>query len=349
MPVTKQTYTLNPTWTAVQHADLIRSVFIDAGLMVDWYDSFSSSGIENRILEVVYDPSKTYGKTYYWFKFTGGQMALALATGWNTTSKVPTGTQYLDFYSTATNTTANHRIIYSWSTTTTLTIFRYQSQINPTFSWFLLRNGSSSSNFHIPHSSVGQKIVTWIDLDKVFFHHFLICITRVDSNYSTIEYRQHLMLRRSYHAAATTLRGATFDGYYNVGTNTTNYVLYPVKKYLGAGYVNNSVNGNLPIASSYDDAIDAAPIFLPVGFNAVNPAFTTNSNPVFTGSQYSDYLFDSLPDDFGISMHYANNNMALQDTLVVSSGVEEWELVWFSNNPNGGTEGASPLFLARIV
>jgi hypothetical protein len=348
MAVTKQTYALNPTWTAVQHADFIRQVFIDAGLMTEWHDSFLSGTMENRILEVQYDPTKTYGRTYYWFIFTGGQMYLALATGWNAVTHVPTGTQYLDFYTTTTNAITNHRLIYSWSTTTTLTMVRYQSNINPNFSWFLIRNGSSSSNFHIAHSSVGQKIVTWIDLDKVFFHHFLINITRIASNYSTLEYRQHLMLRRSYHAAATSLRGATYNGYYNLGTDATNYVLFPVKKYLGVGFANNTTV-NVPNASSYDDAVDAAPIFLPVNFTSVNPAFATNSNPVFTGSQYSDYLFDSLPDDFGISMHYANNNMVLQDTLVVSAGVEEWELVWFTNNPNAGTEGSSPLFLARIV
>jgi hypothetical protein len=349
MAVTKQTYSLSPTWTAAQHADLIRQVFIDAGLMTEWYDSFLSGSMENRILEVQYDPTKTYGRTYYWFIFTGGQMYLALATGWNSVTHVPTGTQYLDFYTTTTNAITNHRLIYSWSTTTTLSMFRYQSNINPSFSWFLIRNGSSSSNFHIPHSSVGQKIVTWIDLDKVFFHHFLICITRISNNYSSIEYRQHLMLRRSYHTGAAVLRGTTYNGYFNVGTDTTNYGLYPVKKYLGVGNVNQAATGNAPQAGNYDDTRYSTPIYLPVGFNSLNPAFTTNSNPVFTGAQYSDYLFDSLPDDFGISLHYANNNMALQDTLVVSSGVEEWELVWFSNNPNGGTEGCSPLFLARIV
>ncbi len=348
MAVTKQTYALNPTWTAVQHADLFRQIFIDANLMTDWYDSFSSSGIENRILEVQYDPSKTYGRTYYWFKFTGGQMAIALATGWNNVTKVPTGTQYLDFYSTATNTTANHRIFYSWSTTTTLTIVRYQSNINTNFNWFLIRNGSSSSNFQFSHPSVGPKIVSWIDLDKVFFHHFLTCTTRIQSNWSTIEFRQFMMLRRSYHPGANNLRAQTFDGYYDIGTSSQNWHNYSLKKYLGSGF-QNSPGSNSPTSGSYDDAVDAAPIFLPVGFTAVNPAFTTNSNPVFTGAQYSDYLFESLPDDFGISMHYANNNMVLQDTLVVSAGVEEWELVSFSNNPNGGTEGASPLFLARIV
>ena len=346
MPVTKQTYTLNPTWTAVQHADLIRSVFIDAGLMTNWFDSFASGGIENRILEVVYDPSKTYGRTYYWFMFTGGQMAIALATGWNTTSKVPTGSQYLDFFTNTTNATTNHFIVYSWSTTTTLTIFRYQSQINPTFSWFLIRNGTSSSNFHISHSSVGQKILTWINLDRVFFHHFLICSLGTNNRQGYIRFLQYLFLRRSYHPYGLALRGETYNGYYGVGTDGS-YRFYPVNSYYGIGNDNANLGSNI-IASNNFSIWTTSGIGLPVAFTNVNPAFPSNSNPVFTGAQYSQYLFDSLPDDFGLSMHYANNNIALQDTLVVSSGVEEWEVLNVSNNGTV-TTGATPLFLARVI
>ncbi len=54
MTVTKQTYTANATWTAVQLADMFRSAFIDAGLMADWYDSFLGSTYENRILRIHY-------------------------------------------------------------------------------------------------------------------------------------------------------------------------------------------------------------------------------------------------------------------------------------------------------
>ena len=55
-----------------------------------------------------------------------------------------------------------------------------------------------------------------------------------------------------------------------------------------------------------------------------------------------------LPSDFGISFHYETNNFSLEDTLVVNSGVEEWEVLDFANNASAVT-GASPLFLARVV
>jgi hypothetical protein len=47
-------------------------------------------------------------------------------------------------------------------------------------------------------------------------------------------------------------------------------------------------------------------------------------------------------------MHYADNNITLLDTFVVSSGVEEWETVGYANNAFVN-DGASPLFLARVV
>jgi hypothetical protein len=69
MAVTKQTYTASATWTASGLASIFRSAFIDAGLMTEWHDSFLNT-IENRVLEITYNGSKTYGKTYHWFQFT---------------------------------------------------------------------------------------------------------------------------------------------------------------------------------------------------------------------------------------------------------------------------------------
>jgi len=347
MAVTKQTYSLSPTWTAAQHADLIRQVFIDAGLMTEWYDSFLSGSMENRILEVQYDPAKTYGRTYYWFIFTGGQMHLALATGWNAVTHVPTGTQYLDYYTTTTNAITNHELIYTWTTTTNLVITRYTSQTNSSFSWFVVRNGTSSvSNFHISNAAVGSKISTWYDLNKVFFHHFLIVNCNVNNFNAYIRFRQYLMLRRSYHPYGIALRGETYNGYY--GFDTTNYVHFFVKTYGATGFANANVGSNMPTANTYDAANESTPIWLPVASSAANPAYATNVTPVFTGAQYSDFLFESIPEDFGLSMHYANNTMAVQDTLVVSAGVEEWEMINVANNGTVSS-GASPMFLARIV
>lgn len=344
MAVTKQTYTLSPTWTAAQHADLIRQMFIDAGLMTEWYDSFLSGTMENRILEVQYDASKTYGKTYYWFIFNGGVMYLSLASGWNAGLHIPTGTQYLDYYSTTTNAATNHFTFYSWSATTTLTVTRYQSNVDSNFSWFFLRNGSATSNFHIAHPSVGPKIVSWIDLNKVFFHHLLVASLGTTNTYASVRFKQYMLFRRSYHPGAANLNGLTSAVYYYQGSNYGNYI---VAGYIGGGNASGTTS-NIPTAATYDSINEVTPVYLPIGFNSLNPAYTSNSAPVFTGAQYSHYLFNSLPSDFGIAMHYANNTMATQDTLVVSSGTEEWEMINVANNATV-TTGASAMFLARTV
>jgi hypothetical protein len=343
MAVTKVAYTLNPTWTTAQHADLVRDAFIDAGLMTAWYDSFLSGTMENRILEVQYDAAKTYGRTYYWFIFTGGQMYMALATGWNAVTHVPTGTQYLDFYATTTNAVTNHRLITSWTTTTNLVITRYTSQTNSSFSWFVIRNGTSSTtNFHISNAAVGSKISTWYDLNKVFFHHYLIANLSTNGTMGIIRFNQYYMLRRSYHPWGLANRDSTTLSGYN-GTQTD----FAVQTYGAVGNFSGSRTTNLVAADSYSVWADS-PKYLPVAFSNVNPTYATNVTPVFTGAQYSDFLFESIPEDFGLSMHYANNTMAVQDTLVVSAGVEEWEMINVANNGTI-TTGASPMFLARTV
>lgn len=344
MAVTEQLYTQAATWTAAQCATLVRSAFIDAGLMTEWYDSFLSGSMENRILEVQYDGAKTYGKTYYWFIFTGSSMYLALATGWNATTHVPTGTQYLDYYSTTTNAITNHYLLATWSASTSLTITRYQSAVDTNFSWFLMRNGSSSLNFHIAHSSVGNKIVPWVDLDKTFFHHFLICSSQISNLSGAIGFRQYLLLRRSYVFGAK-LRGITNVQFYGLGASGGSYTNYPVAAYQGIGNGNNIVTNFL---DGGDYNMYSSPFVLPVYFNNTNPAYTTDQVPIFTGMLYSNYLQKALPSDFGITFHYANNTMTLQDTFVVSSGSEEWEMIAFSNSGTI-TTGASPLFLARTV
>jgi hypothetical protein len=348
MAVTKQTYTQNATWTASQHAALVRTAFIDAGLMTEWYDSFLSGSIENRILEVQYDANKTYGKTYYWFMFSGSTLYFALATGWNAITHVPTGTQYLDYFSTTTNAITNHRLIASFSASTTLTITRYQSAVDTNFSWFLMRNGATSLNFHIPHSSVANKLMSWVDLNKTFFHHFLICEPSTTTLYADIKFRQYFGLRRSYASFGQALRGSTSAALYGIGSNPSTFTEIVVANYggvgLGTATTFNLLNANPP----YSTTLSTTPVLLPIHTTTNNPAYTTDQIPVFTGAQYSQYLFKSLPSDFGITFHYVNNTMTLQDTLVVSSGTEEWEIVAFTNNGTI-TTGASPIFLARTV
>ena len=335
MAVTKATYTATATWTASGLADIFKTAFIDAGLMTDWYDTFLNT-VENRVLEVKYDNAKTYGKTYYWFMFTTSGVFLHVATGWNAVTHVPTGTQYLDYFSTTTNATGNHSTLVSLTNTTTATLTRYTSGVTSSFSWFLLRNGTTNYNFHIASASAGR--AAWIDLDKVVFHPLINASTSTTSQYGVLDFfSASPALRRSYLCQGY-LRGTTnttdFGNGANSGSKTRSH------RYLGLGNANGSPSSNKPNT--------ADGIVLPIGFNNTNTSYGTDSIPVFTSVDYFAHITDSMPADFGISFHYANNTMAVQDKLIVSSGVEEWEMLSVANNTTI-TTGASPLFLSRVV
>lgn len=115
---------------------------------------------------------------------------------------------------------------------------------------------------------------------------------------------------------------------------------------MGYCAMGNAING----ASSNSHYLRSTTPFivLPIGFNNVNPAYTANYNPVFYSLPYCPYVESSLPADFGISFHYVNNTMNRGDKLIVTAGVEEWEILDRSNSGNINT-GASSLFLARVV
>ena len=172
MAVTKQTYTAAPTWTASAAAALFEDAFIDGNLMTAWHDSFVNGSVENRILKVSYDATKTYGECYYWFVFTTTFIGVSVASGWNNSTNVPTGTQYLDYFATTTNITSNHSpLLSAASATTQLDLVRYTSAIDSDYSWFVIRNDAVPLPFMITPASA--PIVPWIDLDKNLFHHIL--------------------------------------------------------------------------------------------------------------------------------------------------------------------------------
>jgi hypothetical protein len=338
MAVTVETYTATATWTAAELADLFKDAFIDAGLMTDWYDSFLNT-IENRILEVEYDDIKTYGKTYYWFQFTTGGVFLSVATGWNATTHVPTGTQYLDYYSNSTSSTANHALLTSLTSTTSVTLTRYTSIVDSGFSWFLIRNGTTSFDLHIPSASVGR--VSWLDLDKVLFHPCLRAKLSINGQCGIVEFSNISTTTRRSYLAQGGLRGATSATDYGSGTS----VYLKISPYRYVGWGNQTIASNNGLNQTF---LLSGTIPLPTGFNNANPAYTSDVVPVFTGLDFWPYLTDAMPSDFGISFHYANNTMTVQDKLIVTSGTEEWEMLSVSNSGTV-TTGASPMFLARVV
>jgi len=329
MAVTKQTYTATATWTASGLADIFRSAFIDAGLMTEWHDAFLSGSIENRVLAVAYNAAKTYGTTYYWFQFTTGGVFYSNASGWNAASDIPSGTQYLDFYATTTNATTNHVQLLALATNTTVTLTRYTSS-NMTF--FLLRSGSNSLPFCI--DSPGVTFQSWADLDRGYHNGLLRVSTELATTTAGVRFSTLFRCRRAF-----------LDGCVNYGSTLVNNNYndeIPISKFAFFGAVSNSPN-NVFGASSPESGLA-----LPYATTAGNPAFAAGFSPVYTGLQLQSVLSSTMPDDFGIFASRAVNTWSVQDTLTVTAGVEEYEVLSRANG--AGVAGQpSALVLARTV
>jgi hypothetical protein len=334
MVCTKETYTATATWTPVQLADVFREAFIDAGLMTNWYSSFANGTREHRILEVTHDPTKTWGKSYYWFVFStvNSLAGLSFCSGWNNVTNVPTGTLYLDHSSTATNTEVQH---YGFMGTlaqgNTFQLVRYTSQINPNVSWFMAKHGTVRKTFTIANEN--NQVRNWVNLDRGVFQGYSHVVSSTSAGMGFVNFNTGPGIRREI------IRGCGLAG----STNVADYVnTMPVQKNIGYAAVGNTS----ALINNFNRG--QADTFLPVGFSATNPSYPSNSSPVFSGLTYNPYLQGNLPEDFGVSFHYATNSFATEDTLVVSSGTEEWEVLDFAANASAVT-GASPLFLARMV
>jgi hypothetical protein len=348
MAVTTQTYatTSTPT-TAAAIATQIRSAFIDAGLMTDWHDSFTNSTREHRVLRIIYDGTKTYGTTFYWFVIEGANLYVNIASGWNTTTKQPTGTQYLDFVSTDATTVANHMLFKTMSSNITFSITRWTSGANGDFTWFLVRNSNTTFNFHISKAAPAA----FIDLNKSLYHGLFWFQSSIAQRTASGRFSLFPTLTRRHHLGQAALRSFTTVSWFGAGTggepwagqgNLAN-VLAPVG-YHYAG--NTSLDGN-NVAFGYMGTA------LPVAFNNTNPAFTTDSTPITSGLLLSTYSTATLPTDFGLAPNYNDNTMAALDTFEVRSGgvvTSAWQIIDVRNasiTPAGTVP--SVMFLAQTT
>jgi hypothetical protein len=333
MAVTKQTYTVTATWTAAQLATIFEDAFIDAGLMTAWFDSFTNAGIENRVLQVVNDATKTYGTVYYWFMFTTAGGFVQTTLGWDATTDVPSGTQYLDFFSTATNVTTNHRQFFTTVSTTTATLTRYTSAVNTNCTWFVARNGANITNFLIPYGTYNA--TGFVDQNITAFNGAVFTDISTSLNQSFIGFTAFAGHTRRTYLGAAALRGNTAVGEYS-GTGT----LQMLMAYSGMGNA-SSTTANKARGFSNNS------ILLPTAFVNTNSALAADHTPVFTSILASAYL-PALPPDFGIAAYYASNVIATQDTLVVTAASEEWEMIRVSNN-GANADAARLILLARVV
>lgn len=331
MAVTKQTYTATATWTASGLAAIFRTAFIDAGLMTEWHDSFLSGTVENRVMRVIYDAGKTFGTTFYWFQFTTTGVFIHTALDWTTGSDIPAGTQYLDYFSTTTNATTNHRTILALVASTSATLTRYTSGVNSACSWFLLRNGTSNFAFFVPSAGFGPS--SFVDLNKVAFNGTIGAGASLTGNQSHIDFLHLAGHTRRTFLGAEALRGST---------TVSHYIQAPfIYRYGAIGNANNSATSNMTSLSATGLAV-----LLPTASLNTSTTLPSDHTPVFTGPTVSPY-FAAMPSDFGVVAYYSSNTMAVQDTLVVSSGTEEWEMLVASLNAS--TDAARILLLARTV
>jgi hypothetical protein len=363
MPVTKQTFSISAPWTAAQFADMLGSAFAAAGLMTDWYDSYTKDAANIvRVLEVQHNNTKTYGKCFYPFVFSifASQVGLRIniTSGWDTgvyappdPPKKPVGTQFLDYF-TAPNSyddnDARTTPVFTGSTTSNLFLDRYTSGDDAKQTWFILRQGV---NVGVPFTILHKDTLLhpWLDLDKgmISGHLRQKCFTwnRVGGAIFEVS----MALRRTL-LLGTALRGAdtgSWQGYTRTG--------YRAYSYVGCGSQSNNPGVNLPSigagslsAGELGGGLSSQGLTLPVGKNSANPAFLQDYVPVCTDLPWSPWTPTRLADDFGIYMHYADNTIGYGNKFIVQAGLNEWEVISFANN-TVINDGASATFLARVV
>ena len=345
MAVTKQTYSAAATWTLAQFADLFRSAFIDAGLMTEWHDSFVAGSNTVRVLRIQHDAVKTYGSSFYYFFFRDSDNAgVSIASGWNTATDVPTGTQFLDYHrlpadtaSVSSNSRATRLTAFFQNPASTIFLDRFTSADDAKQSWFVIRQGTNIGDpFTILHKDTS--LHPWLDLDKGIINGFATIEANVSNSVGFIRFCLQENIRRCL-LTGTALRG---DTEVISASNRFHGIGYTTHAYTGFGSQNNST------ASNYTKTNLGGAVILPVGKASANPAFLTDYVPICTNLPWSPFTPTRLADDFAVYMHYSDNATAYGDRFIVQAGINEWETLKFANNAVV-IDGASPTFLARVV
>jgi hypothetical protein len=356
MAVTTASYSVAANYTPAQFATQIRSMFIDAGLMTDWFASFANGGVENRVLEMTYDGSKTYGKTYLWFEFLGADMFFHISTGWNTSTNIPQGVggvglQYLDWMSTTTSATTNHMRLTASATagfnsSQSISIQRITSNVRTNFSVFLLVNGSTTLHFFIDKTA---PIASLVDLDKVCYTSMMWCKLFTSNKVGEASFQLFPpRLRRSHLGQG--LRSENSANNYGA----SNTAVVPWEVWSGAfRQLGNIVYG--AIGNSSNDtgnyAFSTQVVTLPIAFSNTNPAYSADERPIFENLLLNLNSGATLPEDFIIVAIYTSNTITVGSTLVITAGVEEYIVIAVANASTSVPLGEAPtmIFAARII
>ena len=324
MAVTKQAYaSAVAPWASTAVCDDVRDAFIGAGLMTAWFDSFTSGGYEHRVLEVVYDNTKAYGKTYYWFTFNGVGIWLRIVSGWNAVSHIPTGAQYVDFFDNDTTALNGATPLLNISTSISFSCTRYTSSGR---SFFVFRTGTAFITFTIDPASTTFR--AFYDLAKGYHEGFFQAVV---SNY-LVGFACLNRARRSL-LLGSSLNNATGEYIYRHYLRVCAYALPRTAGSSGTATPNEQGAWQLPGWTT-----------------AANPSAGSNYNPVFNGLRLSSVHAADLPSDFGISSIKNSNTLAIQDNATVTASVEEYEILNFRTDGFDAAASANnAVFLARTV
>lgn len=340
MVVATESYQVTSTLTSSAVAIALTDAMEDGGYTL--FDTFVSGGIENRVFRVIYDGAKTYGTTYYWFMVTATGVFAQAVSGWNATTHEPTGTQYLDYFSTETNTTNYHLILMTLNTSQTFTIKRYTSGVDTAFSWYVFSQGTQDINFHINKTPP----ISAIDLDKVFYHSMMWLHAVANGTAASVRFQLFpLLARRSYLGGF--MRGIDSGPWYGAasanpwpGEGNTRFALIGTVVHMPGNYNNTGSNANFQEAG----------IILPYGFANTNVGLSSDTTPIVHSLRLNNYSAGSLPSDFGICANYKVNTMEIFSTfrVVISSAEQRWEMLRVVNSSSAPPGSASPMFLALI-
>ena len=326
MAVVEQTDAVVAPWVAAAVCTELQGAFTDAGLMTAWYDSFTSGGREHRVLEIIYNGAKAYGKTYYWFTVDATGIWVRTSTGWNTTAKIPSGpgvagTQYVDWFDT--NTTANNaaHLLLSISASINFTITRATSGGR---SFFLLRTGTTSRLITI--DPAGTTFKTFYNLD-LGYHSGIFSVEAVGRQIrfnSLQRNRRELLL-------GSCLNGSTSAADFRFSVTVSPFSI-PVNFGSNSGAV-------------FPDSGFA----LPGWTTAANPSAGSNFNPVHQGLRLTSVHAADMPADFGIASFKISNISAVGDNANVTNGSEEYKIGAISNEGVTGGIASNPIFVYRTI
>lgn len=344
MPAQRETFVVTAPWTTQSMMDGFQQAFTFAGF-ANFVDTFVSGSFRSAILPVVYDSSKALGTAFHWFMFGGQEIFYSTVTGWNAATDLPVGTQYRDWLSNLTNTSAFHYrlALLNANADTSITVFK--SGVNVNFSWFLIRCGTISFNFHIPRTPPNT---TFIDQNVHYYHPILFARALREGKGGAIRIARLPNRLRSSRFAGESLRGVSTASEYGAGNATLPWAMevqnvMAVFNFQGntnntsAGYDQNSGSFSLP------------GMMVPVDFANVNTYLSADNTPIFLGARLLNFAEHFLPSDFGFAAYYGPPNVGQFDQY--RNGTQRWDVIEVpasATNPVDDDQ-ATPLFLCRTA